>query len=80
MQTETKNTLSPFQASSDNDRYKEMVSAQVRRVTAELQKLEAILQAGMVDATDLKEFRKAVDQIRKTSWALQQKLDEPLEL
>jgi hypothetical protein len=50
------------------------VTNQVSRVTQELVKLEQLLKAGMVDPAVLKEFRKTVDEVRKTSWAVQQSL------
>lgn len=54
--------------------FAKLVTGQVARVTNELHKLEQLLKAGMVDATVLKEFRTAVDQIRKTSWSVEQTL------
>jgi hypothetical protein len=54
--------------------YAKLVTSQVNRVTQELLKLEQLLKAGMVDSASLHEFRKAVDQIRTTSWAVQQTL------
>jgi hypothetical protein len=60
----------------DGDRaFAQLVTGQVRRVTQELQKLEQLLKAGMVDAETLRAFRGAVDQIRQTSWNIQQSLD-----
>jgi hypothetical protein len=50
------------------------VTSQVARVTQELMKLEQLLKAGMVDPTVLMEFRRVVDNVRKTSWAVQQKV------
>jgi|tagenome__1003787_1003787.scaffolds.fasta_scaffold18153456_1 hypothetical protein len=61
-------------AQYDNNAFLEQVSAQVRRVTAELLKLEQMLKAGMVDYAVLVEFRKTVDQIRQTSWTVEQSL------
>src|SRR4051794_1832136 len=52
----------------------QQVTSQVARVTKELVKLEQLLKAGMVDATVLAEFRKVVDNVRKTSWWFQQKV------
>ena len=54
--------------------FAKLVTNQVSRVTQELVKLEQLLKAGMVDASVLKEFRKAVDDVRKTSWSVQEKL------
>jgi hypothetical protein len=49
-----------------------MVTNQVSRVTQELVKLEQLLKAGMVEPSVLKEFRQVVDDVRKTSWSIQQ--------
>ena len=54
--------------------FAKLVTNQVSRVTQELVKLEQLLKAGMVDPSVLKEFRKAVDDVRKTSWSVQQSL------
>jgi hypothetical protein len=54
--------------------FAKLVTNQVSRVTQEMLKLEQLLKAGMVDPSALKAFRKAVDEIRKTSWAVQQSL------
>ena len=54
--------------------FAKMVNNQLGRVTQELLKLEQLLKAGMVDHEALNAFRKAVDQVRKTSWAVQQTL------
>jgi hypothetical protein len=54
--------------------FAKLVTNQVSRVTQELVKLEQLLKAGMVDPAVLKEFRKAVDDVRKTSWSVQQTL------
>ena len=65
------------QAVNDTDdlAYIALVTNQVKRVTQELNKLETMLQAGMVDRAVLEEFRRAVDQIRKTSWSVQQSME-----
>lgn len=52
------------------------MTAQVRRATTELLKLEQLLKAGLVDYAVLQEFRKAVDQIRTTSWTVQQAIGD----
>jgi hypothetical protein len=65
------------QIREDDKAYVALVSSQVRRVTQELNKLEQLLQAGMVDRTVLAEFRQAVDQIRKTSWSVERTLQQP---
>jgi|tagenome__1003787_1003787.scaffolds.fasta_scaffold7357548_1 hypothetical protein len=54
--------------------FAKLVTSQVSRVTQELVKLEQLLKAGMVDPSVLREFRKAVDDVRKTSWSVQQTL------
>ena len=62
---------------ADDKAFVELVSNQVQRVTLELNKLEKLLQAGMVDKAILVEFRTAVDQIRKTSWEVQSSMEKP---
>lgn len=54
--------------------FAKLVTSQVSRVTQELVKLEQLLKAGMVDPSVLKEFREVVDDVRKTSWSIQQKI------
>jgi len=61
---------------SDDKAYVALLSSQVQRATQELTKLERLLQAGMVDKNILAEFRQAVDQIRKTSWDVQQSMEK----
>ncbi|HVZ17332.1 MAG TPA: hypothetical protein VG897_09465 [Terriglobales bacterium] len=65
------------QIREDDKAYLALVSNQVRRVTQELNKLEQMLQAGMVDRAVLTEFRQAVDQIRKTSWNVEHTMQRP---
>ncbi|MGZ4787450.1 MAG: hypothetical protein ACXVZX_02950 [Terriglobales bacterium] len=65
------------QIREDDKAYVALVSSQVQRVTQELNKLEQLLQAGMVDRAVLAEFRQAVDQIRKTSWNVERTMEEP---
>ena len=60
----------------DDKAYVALVSSQVRRVTQELNKLDQLLQAGMVDRNVLAEFRQAVDQIRQTSWNVQRSMEQ----
>ena len=55
----------------DDKAFVALVNNQVQRVTSELNKLERLLQAGLVDRAVLVDFRKAVDQIRKTTWHVQ---------
>ncbi len=57
--------------------YVALVTNQVQRVTQELNKLDQLLQAGMVDRNVLAEFRQAVDQIRQTSWNVQHSMETP---
>jgi hypothetical protein len=45
---------------------------QLRRTTGELLKLENGIKAGEIDPYVLREFRDAVDYIRKTAWAVQE--------
>lgn len=54
--------------------FAKLVTSQVSRVTQELVKLEQLLKAGMVEPSVLKEFRQVVDEVRKTSWSIQEKL------
>ena len=66
----------PAQILEEGDKaFMALVTNQVQRVTQELNKLERMLQAGMVDRAVLREFRKAVDLIRQTSWDVQKSLD-----
>jgi hypothetical protein len=52
--------------------FAKLVTNQVSRVTQELVRLEQLLKAGMVEPSVLKEFRQVVDEVRKTSWSIQQ--------
>ena len=54
-----------------NDAFSRQVSTQVARITGELNRLEQLLSAGMVDRRVVAEFRDAVDKLRKTSWHVQ---------
>jgi hypothetical protein len=68
--------LSPSDQLSGADRtYTDQVTAQTERITAELNKLEQMLMAGMVDRRVLISFREAVNRIRNTSWSVQQSLE-----
>jgi len=60
---------------SANKAFKEQVSGQVRRATAELKKLEQLLSAGIVDRRVLTEFRDAVNRVRATSWNVECSLE-----
>src|SRR5579884_2960905 len=59
-----------------NSAFCSQVSNQVRRATAELNKLEQLLLAGIVDRRILSDFRDAVNRIRRTSWTVQQCFDQ----
>ena len=60
--------ITPNQFQQENQAFVALVNSQVQRVTLELRKLEAMLEAGLVAPSVLNEFRHAVDEIRKTSW------------
>lgn len=51
--------------------FSQQITAQVARITQELNRLEQLLSAGMVDRRVLSEFREAVNKVRKTSWHVQ---------
>lgn len=61
-------------AASDSA-FRAQVNAQTERITAELNKLGQLLQAGMVDSRVLVSFREAVNRIRLISWGVQQWLE-----
>jgi len=48
------------------------VNFQLKRSTTELLKLGQAMQAGGIDQRELREFRDAVDQIRKIAWAVEE--------
>jgi hypothetical protein len=58
-----------------NHAFTKQVTNQVARITGELQRLEQLLSAGMVDRRVLSEFRYAVDSARKTGWQVEKWLD-----
>ena len=58
-----------------NHAFTKQVTNQVARITGELQRLEQLLSAGMVDRRVLSEFRYAVDSARKTGWQVETWLD-----
>lgn len=62
-----------------NDAFGRQVSAQVSRITGELNRLEQLLSAGMVDRRVVGEFRDAVDKVRKTSGHVQCWMDGNLQ-
>ena len=59
--------------------FSRQISAQVARITGELNRLEQLLSAGMVDRRVLTEFRDAVNKVRKTSWHVQCWIDGDLD-
>jgi hypothetical protein len=58
-----------------NQAFTKQVTDQVARITSELNRLEQLLSAGMVDRRVLSEFRYAVDRARKTGWQVEKWLD-----
>lgn len=48
------------------------VNFQLKKTSAELVRLERVMKAGSVDPRILREFRDAVDYVRKTAWAVQE--------
>ncbi len=58
-----------------NEAFSKQISSQVARITQELNRLEHLLSAGMVDRRVLTEFRDAVNKVRNTSWHVQCWLD-----
>lgn len=67
--------ISPSRLQHENQAFLALVTSQVQRATLELRKLEAMLEAGLVEKSVLAEFRVAVDQIRQTSWKVHQSLE-----
>src|SRR6185312_1382742 len=55
--------------------FKQQVSGQISRVTAELKRMEDLLKFGMVDRRVLTEFRTAIDRVRSTGWQVERWLD-----
>src|SRR5262249_43266171 len=51
--------------------FAEQVNTQVARITGELNRLEQLLSAGMVDRDVLTDFRDAVNRVRQTGWQVQ---------
>jgi hypothetical protein len=58
-----------------NQAFSKQVTNQVARITSELNRLEQLLNAGMVDRRVLSEFRYAVDRARQTGWQVEKWLD-----
>jgi hypothetical protein len=54
-----------------NQAFSKQITNQVARITGELNRLEQLLTAGMVDRRVLSEFRYAVDRARQTGWQVQ---------
>ena len=54
------------------------VNFQLKRASAELVKLEQALKSSGIDLHMLKEFRNAVDYIRRSAWAVQEKQERQL--
>jgi hypothetical protein len=55
--------------------FSKQVTNQVARLTSELNRLEQLLAAGMVDRRVLTNFRYAVDRARQTGWEVEKWLD-----
>jgi|SRR5215471_19602564 len=55
--------------------FSKQVTNQVARITGELNRLEQLLTAGMVDRRVLTNFRYAVDRARQTGWEIEKWLD-----
>ncbi|HKD78841.1 MAG TPA: hypothetical protein VKH81_04060 [Candidatus Angelobacter sp.] len=55
--------------------FSRQVTNQVARLTGELNRLEQLLTAGMVDRRVLANFRYAVDRARQTGWQIEKWLD-----
>ena len=58
-----------------NQAFTKQVTNQVARITSELNRLEQLLSARMVDRRVLSEFRYAVDRARHTGWHVEKWLD-----
>ncbi len=58
-----------------NEAFSKQITNQLARITGELNRLEHLLAAGMVDRRVLSEFRYAVDRARQTGWQVQTWLD-----
>jgi hypothetical protein len=62
-----------------NDAFTKQVSVQVARITGELNRLEQLLSAGMVDRRVVAELGDAVDRVRRTSGYVQCWMDGNLQ-
>lgn len=58
-----------------DEAFKQQLTSQVSRVTGELDRLEGLLKAGLVDPRVLADFRHAVNRARTTSWQVQKWLE-----
>jgi len=67
-------TLNSDVGEADNA-FKQQVSGQISRITAELKRMEDLLKFGMVDRRVLTEFRSAIDRVRSTGWQVERWLD-----
>src|SRR5512140_3370209 len=56
--------------------YNDELNQEVNKVTAELQKVEAMLTTGIVEETVLRGFRESVNRVRNTGWIIQKALSE----
>lgn len=70
--------MKEFAIKQANDAFSKQVTAQVSRITGELNRLDQLLSAGMVDRRVVVEFRDAVDRVRQTSWQVQCWMDGDL--
>jgi hypothetical protein len=61
-----------------NEAFSKQISGQIARITGELERLDQLLSAGMVDRRVVVEFRDAVNKVRKTSWHVQCWIDGDL--
>jgi hypothetical protein len=59
--------------------FSRQISSQVARITDELNRLDQLLSAGLVDRRVVAEFRDAVDKVRQTSWHVQCWMDGDLQ-
>ena len=73
--TDTATVIRETAIQEANQAFSKQVTNQVARVTGELNRLEQLLSAGMVDRRVLSEFRYAVDSARKTGWQVEKWLD-----
>jgi hypothetical protein len=58
-----------------NAAFKDQISNQISRITAELGRMEDLLKFGMVDRRVLTAFRSAIDRVRSTGWKVERWLD-----